>query len=47
MERNKQEQHITVIPDTGTDQLQGLRGRMTIDIAKDGQHFYTFEFEIQ
>lgn len=46
MERNQQKQHITVIPDTGTDQLKGLSGRMTIDIAKDGQHFYTFEFEI-
>ena len=36
---------ITVIPDTATDELEGLAGRMGIDI-RDGQHFYSFEYEL-
>lgn len=36
---------LTVVPDSGTDELQGLRGRMTIDIV-EGKHFYTFDYEI-
>ncbi len=34
---------ITVVPDSGTGQLRGLRGSMTIDIV-DGKHFYTFDY---
>ena len=45
MERGKPQQSITVIPDTGTDQLVGLVGQMTIDII-DGQHFYNFEYQL-
>ena len=33
---------ITVIPDTGTDDLLGLEGRMNIIIA-DGKHSYEFD----
>jgi hypothetical protein len=36
---------ITVIPDTGTDELAGLQGKMNIIIA-DGKHSYEFEFEL-
>lgn len=36
---------VTVIPDSGTDQLVGLAGKMTIKIA-DGKHFYEFEYTI-
>src|SRR3981189_3600400 len=32
---------ITVVPDSGTGQLAGLTGKMTITIA-DGKHFYDF-----
>jgi hypothetical protein len=32
-----------VVPDSGTDQLTGLSGRMTIIIA-GGQHSYDFEY---
>jgi hypothetical protein len=35
-----------VVPDTGTDDLAGLRGRMQIDIAADGTHFYTFDYRV-
>jgi Protein of unknown function (DUF3224) len=36
---------ITVVPDSGTDQLLGLAGTMTIDIA-DGKHSYVFEYSL-
>lgn len=34
---------ITVVPDSGTGQLTGLSGSMTITIV-DGRHFYGFEY---
>jgi hypothetical protein len=34
---------ITVVPDSGTDQLVGLTGKMMINIV-DGKHFYEFEY---
>lgn len=34
---------ITVVPDSGTDQLTGLTGRMDIIIA-EGKHSYDFEY---
>ena len=34
---------ITVVPDSGTGELAGLSGKMTIDIV-DGKHFYDFEY---
>lgn len=34
---------LTVVPDSGTDALEGLSGDMQIDIV-DGKHFYTFDF---
>ena len=37
---------ITVIPDTGTDQLTGLQGRMNIIIAPDGKHSYNFDYNL-
>jgi len=36
---------ITVVPDSGTDQLVGLAGEMMIDIA-EGMHFYKFDYTI-
>ncbi|MEO6366249.1 MAG: DUF3224 domain-containing protein [Luteimonas sp.] len=37
---------LSVVPDSGTGQLQGLAGDMKIDIT-DGKHFYTFDFSIE
>jgi hypothetical protein len=37
---------ITVVPDSGTDQLAGLAGKMNIIIAADGKHSYEFEYTI-
>ena len=36
---------ITVVPDSGTGELAGLTGKMTIDIV-DGKHFYKFEYSL-
>lgn len=36
---------ITVVPDSGTDQLTGLDGTMSITITEAG-HFYDFEYSL-
>ena len=36
---------ITVVPDSGTGELTGIIGTMTIEIA-DGKHGYGFEYSI-
>jgi Protein of unknown function (DUF3224) len=36
---------VTVVPDSGTGELAGISGIMTIDRV-DGKHFYTFEYTI-
>jgi hypothetical protein len=33
------------VPDTGTEELGGMRGTMTIDIV-DGQHSYTVDYTL-
>ena len=45
MTRGAGELTITVIPDSGTDELVGLRGKMNIIIA-EGQHAYEFEYTL-
>ena len=45
MTRGVGELAITVIPDSGTDQLAGLRGKMNIIIA-EGKHSYEFEYTL-
>ena len=46
MDRGKPSLDLTVVPDTGTDELVGLHGRIAIDIA-DGKHFYTFDYDFR
>jgi len=41
--RDAQQLTITVVPDSGTDQLVGLAGTMAINIV-DGKHLYDFEY---
>jgi hypothetical protein len=36
---------ITVVPDSGTGQLAGIAGKMTINIAA-GKHSYDFEYTL-
>jgi hypothetical protein len=38
---------ITVVPDSGTGELQGLSGKMTITVAADGGHSYDFDFKFE
>jgi hypothetical protein len=45
MTRGAGELAITVIPDSGTDQLAGLSGKMNIIIAA-GKHSYEFEYTL-
>jgi hypothetical protein len=45
MTRGLGELTITVVPDSGTDQLVGLRGKMNIIIA-EGKHSYEFEYTL-
>lgn len=44
MARGTPQLTIAVVPDSGTGQLVGLRGKMTIEIV-DGKHSYDFEYE--
>lgn len=37
---------ITVVPDSGTSELTGLTGTMTINIAADGAHAYEFAYSL-
>jgi flagellar basal body rod protein FlgG len=45
MTRGEGDLTITVIPDSGTDELAGLQGKMNIIIA-DGKHSYEFEYDL-
>jgi hypothetical protein len=44
--RGEPSQSITVVPDSGTDALTGLAGRMIVDIASGGAHSYRFEYTL-
>jgi hypothetical protein len=37
---------IMVVPDSGTGELAGLTGTMSIQIAADGAHYYTFDYTL-
>ena len=45
LNRGVPQQGIAVVPDSGTGQLQGLAGTMTIRIV-DGRHFYDFDYTL-
>jgi len=45
MNRGALQLSVTVVPDTGTDQLTGLSGTMTITIT-GGKHFYDFAYAL-
>ena len=45
MTRGAQDLAISVIPDSGTEDLSGITGTMTIDI-KEGKHFYGFDYTL-
>jgi hypothetical protein len=43
MSRGTPQLNISVVPDSGTDQLAGLTGMMTIKID-EGKHSYEFDY---
>jgi hypothetical protein len=45
MTRGTLQLSITVVPDSGTGELVGLAGKMTINIV-DGKHSYDFEYSL-
>ena len=45
MARGAQQLTVSVVPDSGSGQLAGLTGTMTIDIV-DGKHFYDFDYTL-
>jgi flagellar basal body rod protein FlgG len=45
MTRGAPQLSVTVVPDSGTGQLTGLSGTMTIKIT-EGKHFYEFDYEL-
>jgi uncharacterized protein DUF3224 len=45
MNRGTPQLTITVVPDSGTEQLVGISGNMAINIA-DGKHSYEFEYSL-
>jgi hypothetical protein len=45
MTRGAPQLSVTVVPDSGTGQLLGLAGKLTITIV-DGKHLYDFEYTL-
>ena len=45
MNRAVPQMSVMVVPDSGTDQLTGLRGAMQI-LIEDGRHSYVFEYDL-
>jgi Protein of unknown function (DUF3224) len=45
MNRGVPQLSVTVVPDSGTDALTGISGRLAIRIA-DGKHFYEFDYSL-
>jgi hypothetical protein len=46
MNRGKPSLDISVVPDSGIGELVGISGSMSIDIASDGAHSYTFDYKL-
>jgi len=45
MAHGSEQLSITVVPDSGTDELKGLAGKMTI-IRASGKHSYDFDYDL-
>jgi len=46
MNRGEPDSEIAVVPDSGTGELRGLSGKMSITVLPDGAHNYEFDFKI-
>jgi hypothetical protein len=45
MRRGAPSLSVTVVPDSGTEELAGIEGEFTIDIV-EGKHFYEFTYRL-
>ena len=45
MDRGVPQLSVTVVPDSGTEGLAGIKGTLQIEI-KEGKHFYDFEYSL-
>ena len=45
LDRGKPSLSVTVVPDSATGELEGLTGRIVIDIV-EGKHYYTFDYSL-
>ena len=45
MDKGEDRLILEVVPDSATDELKGLSGKMAI-IIEDGKHFYEFEYQL-
>ena len=45
MNRGAASLSLSIVPDSGTGELQGISGRMGIEI-KDGRHFYALDYAL-
>ena len=46
MSRGAPTSSITVVPDSGTGELKGITGTMSIAVTSDGGHTYEFNYKI-
>ena len=47
MSRGVPNMNIYVVPDSGSDELKGLSGKLKIIIAPDGKHSYEFDYTLE
>jgi hypothetical protein len=45
-DRGAQAASWTVVPDSGTGELRGLRGQARIDVSPDGGHTFTLDYDL-
>ncbi|MFC4111982.1 DUF3224 domain-containing protein [Nonomuraea zeae] len=45
-DEGEQSLRVSVVPDSATGELRGLRGEMDILVAPDGSHAYTFDYRL-
>ena len=46
MNRGAQQLEVDVVPDSGTGELQGIAGKLAINVTPDGKHIYDFEYTL-
>ena len=47
MNRGQASLDVTIIPDSGTDDLSSISGTMTIDVDEPGRHSYTINYQLK